>query len=698
MNILVTTLGTSWAIVPELIGFTNIETFKLFNNHPQKFYLKEKNIQPIDEIYIITTDSQRTKQATEKIQEWVHLSQIDIKAYFIVSEGIDDMSNIEECKRVGELIYKTVLTAHKNAKNGKVYLSLAGGRKTMSADMQDAAYFFGCDALLHIAISKDETNRKLSVLQKTEDWINPLHRKIAENIIPIIISDKIEPSYITQTFEDIENNIIDIKKEKHKTAFEFYDKLHNLRKQASSLLVNYISQLSNAQTGNFRLLYATSPNKLRSLQNKTIANNPENKDGDLQWLKTLPKAELHCHMGGILTPEEIIETAEAILSTKAAKQYLKTKECQQLIKETEYAIKSGAVHGLSSPKEIISQFRDIPQPYCIATFVSRFRENVDMLYEYIYGEREVNPDLWFARGIEHYEKLGDLQGSSLLQTEEAIRSACRILKRKCRKDNVKYLELRCSPANYTKGGLNSRKVVDIIIDELKKDKNCYYSLIFIASRHGDLERIEEHVNLAKSILLEDSSRRDWLVGFDLAGAETAKSPEKFRELFLPLMEECLNLTIHAGEGENVENIWKAVYHLNADRIGHGLTLKDKPELMKRFIDRRIAIEMCPSSNFQIVGFKDYSIKETYRLQDYPLKYYLTQGIYITINTDDPGISLTNLTQEYYKAASMSENGLSKWDIIRIIRNGFRFAFAPYEIRRKLLIEAEREIMDIVVEG
>jgi adenosine deaminase len=68
------------------------------------------------------------------------------------------------------------------------------------------------------------------------------------------------------------------------------------------------------------------------------------------------------------------------------------------------------------------------------------------------------------------------------------------------------------------------------------------------------------------------------------------------------LERCIHVTIHAGETESVDNIWQAVYHLSADRIGHGLKLLDKPELIPRFIDKNIGIEMCPSSNDQIIGY------------------------------------------------------------------------------------------------
>ena len=64
------------------------------------------------------------------------------------------------------------------------------------------------------------------------------------------------------------------------------------------------------------------------------------------------------------------------------------------------------------------------------------------------------------------------------------------------------------------------------------------------------------------------------------------------------------LAAGAGEGESPENIWQAAYHLHADRIGHGLTLTANPQLAARFRDRGICLELCPSSNREVVGFAD----------------------------------------------------------------------------------------------
>jgi adenosine deaminase len=71
-----------------------------------------------------------------------------------------------------------------------------------------------------------------------------------------------------------------------------------------------------------------------------------------------------------------------------------------------------------------------------------------------------------------------------------------------------------------------------------------------------MEKIQQHIYLAMSLAESNPVFKDHFSGFDLAGAETAKQPGELREAFLPLMEQCVQFTIHAGEDEPVENIWQ----------------------------------------------------------------------------------------------------------------------------------------------
>ena len=213
-----------------------------------------------------------------------------------------------------------------------------------------------------------------------------------------------------------------------------------------------------------------------------------------------------------------------------------------------------------------------------------------------------------------------------------------------------------------------------------------------------MSKVYEHIELAQELMGEDGSGFPHLKGFDLAGEEEAGHPADMRQAFMPMMEKCMHFSIHAGEGQKVERIWEAVYHLNAERVGHGLTLLKNPRLMDRFRDRKIAVEMCPSSNFQIVGFRDNYLPESDGMKRYPLKAYLDAGLRVTVNTDNPGISRTDFTRELHRAARLTPGGLSLWEILLLIRNGFRAAFVGTDMRNELLRRAELEIIEQIREG
>jgi adenosine deaminase len=148
----------------------------------------------------------------------------------------------------------------------------------------------------------------------------------------------------------------------------------------------------------------------------------------------------------------------------------------------------------------------------------------------------------------------------------------------------------------------------------------------------------------------------------------------------------------------VDRIWQAVYCLNAERIGHGLTLKNNTDLEKKFRERRIGIEMCPSSNYQVIGFRDNYVDgaEARRvkgkfLQEYPLKNYLDKNLRVSINTDDPGISRTCMTNELLKAGRLTHDGLSLWNVFSLLYNGFDTAFLPFEQKNELLADMNESI-------
>ncbi|PID26395.1 MAG: hypothetical protein CR982_10550 [Candidatus Cloacimonadota bacterium] len=702
-NITITTLGY-WGIIPELYGFLNPKKFNLYKNSSsldQIDKLREINkISPPDEIWFVGTSGSFGVKHTNLIKKWAEDIGIKTVFRFFKPKNIDDPQTSKECNYMSDLIYRVVYNASRECKGGQFILSLAGGRKTMSADLQEAANIFGCDCVIHIT-SYDLDDKTLKDSLKSFDFRSPFPKTTADLVTPIVSFTKIEKSSILYQphmvekvksfdFDKISNeNILP-----HST--KFYNLIEEEKRKARNFIYNYSSSIfGEKRSSNFTALYSLHPAKIEKLKMYKVGKSLKNRDKDLKILTRIPKTELHCHLGGVLDPIDMIKIS--LSQKKEIELYSKENiEYKRFLKEVSNLVTANDLDGLKrlipDQKRLRTQIDGVKEPFNVLGFLSCFEGKEKLLEKYIFNDLTDEKN-YFKIGINKYESLGDLQGSGMLQNEKTIRETVKILKSKVKEHNVRYLELRCSPANYTRGGLSKESVYKFIKEELEKDKFCKYSIIFIASRHGKEEGIKSHVDLASKIIDFENRGKVQLRGFDVAGDEKAKSPKQLRESFMPIMEECIKITTHAGETVEVESIWEAVYHLNAERIGHGLKLEQDKKLLHHILDRKIAIELCPSSNYQIVGYKDFI--ENRKDKIYPLTHYFNEGLKITINTDNPGISRTNFTKEFLKASQMVEGGISLWDIFTFVRNGVKASFLDYDNRRELLRDIEKEIVDII---
>lgn len=704
MNITVTTMGDTWSIIPELLGFIAPGSYNFYLHHPEYSRIHQLYTTHIaadtQQLWIIATSGARIGKALDQVKKWGELSGISTALKMITADGIEDISRDKDSLRIRDLILRTVMAAKSSAgRNGNLILSLAGGRKTMSADMQFAATMFGCDALVHIldrGVPAEFRN------PAPETLILPPEQRVAACFMPMVIgsyrqnpvASLLDSSFMPQWGESAEPVHAEC-------STGLLDRIDTLMRSAH----NYISNLSDkhyeSESSNYTGILMLPPEKLTRLRQTLVGVDPSKQETELSLCRQLPKAELHCHFGGCLTVDEIIEIAllheeEVQAYQNQLQQFLShwqkyiLTDPQTLVSETHKR------HNGNFFKHIRTLFPQVPQPYTLCAFVQLFKHHPGILEQIVFG-RYPDESRFSAIGISAYEALGDIQGSSLLQTEKAIRRAMQLLLQKLMADNVRYLELRCSPVNYTRGGLSEEQVFDIIASELDQMKaHVKGGILFIASRHGRMSDVYRHIELMERIIKKQNRYADLLLGFDLAGNENIKTPDQLREAFLPVMDRCMNITIHAGETAAADSIWQAVYSLNAERIGHGLRLNENPNLKKKFLDRGIAIEMCPSSNFQIIGFRDNHYPEqTEPFESYPLKDYLDYGLKVTVNTDNIGISRTRLSEAYVKAARLSKNGLSLIQILQMIKNGFTASFADFSTKKQLLIESERQMLQVL---
>lgn len=294
-------------------------------------------------------------------------------------------------------------------------------------------------------------------------------------------------------------------------------------------------------------------------------------------------------------------------------------------------------------------------------------------------------------GFGAYELPGELSGSAVLGHPASLEPTAKAIVERCRQEGLRYLELRGSPHKYQTANPGAwLSAFEASLVRASAGLELDIRFIWIIDRRLPLQDIPGLIATAAA-LHEHSS---FLVGLDLAGDEAVTQAATLAPHFTPAFEACLPITIHAGEGHSADSIWQAAYHLHADRIGHGLSLASHPALLQRFRDRGICLELCPSSNREVVGYADPAHPASHNCPPYPLPELWQAGVPVTLCTDNPGISRCTLASEYGTAARMNQ-GLSLWDALAMIKRGFVHAFADTSTRSRLIKAADRQLPTIL---
>lgn len=238
-------------------------------------------------------------------------------------------------------------------------------------------------------------------------------------------------------------------------------------------------------------------------------------------------------------------------------------------------------------------------------------------------------------------------------------------------DNVRYLELRFNPVALAQNRAFSLGAVTAwvcaAVREAQRERDIRANLIVQIGR-------EETLNTATELLDVALAHRDeGVVGLDLAGDERTHSATRFIDLFRRARAEGLHITVHAGEVGGPANVAEAIEHLHAERIGHGVRAVGDPQVVRLIRERQVALEVCPTSNVQTGVVRDF--------WHHPLPDMLAMGLSVSINTDDPSISDTTLTDEYWVA--MSAMGITLQAIKETIVGAAEASFQPPTVRQRM---------------
>src|SRR5271163_2155883 len=201
----------------------------------------------------------------------------------------------------------------------------------------------------------------------------------------------------------------------------------------------------------------------------------------------------------------------------------------------------------------------------------------------------------------------------------------------------------------------------------EKDFGISLVWIFDAVRQFGAEKAQSVLDLA--IQFHDRN----VAAFGIGGDEKAGPPEWFAGVYARGAEHGLHLTAHAGENAGPESIWGAL-NLKAERIGHGLSAGQDPELIEELAERQVPIEICVTSNLRTGCCAE--------LAQHPVRRYFDQGLMLTLNSDDPAMFRTSLTGEY--ALVQEAFGFTDEHLRELARNSFEASFLPAEKKVEFL--------------
>src|SRR3954466_5385528 len=171
---------------------------------------------------------------------------------------------------------------------------------------------------------------------------------------------------------------------------------------------------------------------------------------------------------------------------------------------------------------------------------------------------------------------------------------------------------------------------------------------------------------------------DGLIGFGLGGPEIGVPRPQFEPHFSAARAAGLHCVPHAGETTGPQTVWDALKVLGAERIGHGTSAAQDPELLAHLAATGVPLEVCPSSNL--------ATRAVATLEEHPLPVFRDAGVTVTINSDDPPMFGTTLNREYAIAAHLLD--LDEPGLAELARTAVRTSFAPPEVRERVLGEID----------
>ena len=325
----------------------------------------------------------------------------------------------------------------------------------------------------------------------------------------------------------------------------------------------------------------------------------------------------------------------------------------------------------------------------------RPRTVIDLASEFGYdGLPTTDPDdlaAWFTRGADrkslelYLETFQHTVG--VLQERDAIIRVAAECAEDLAADGVVYAEVRYAPELSTERGLSLDEVVEANLEGFRIGMDraaaagtpIVMKVLITAMRQA-----------ARSVEVAECAVR-WrdagVVGFDVAGPEKGYPPTRYLDAFEYIRRENFHITIHAGESFGLPSIWEALQFAGGERLGHGVRIVDditvrhdgSVELgrLAAFVrDRRVPLEMCPTSNVHTGAAAS--------IEAHPFDLLRRLRYRVTVNTDNRLMSNVSLSGEFAALDAAFGLGLGEMEWLTI--NAMKSAFAAFDERLRVINE------------
>lgn len=240
---------------------------------------------------------------------------------------------------------------------------------------------------------------------------------------------------------------------------------------------------------------------------------------------------------------------------------------------------------------------------------------------------------------------------------------------------VRYAEVTVTPYSSVSRGIAAPEFCEAIEDARRRAERDFGTAVrwcFDIPGEAGLPAAELTLDIALT------QRPEGLVSFGLGGPEIGVPRPQFAPYFDRARAEGLHSVPHAGESTGPQTIWDTLEHLGAERIGHGITAAVDPELLRVLAERRVALEICPTSNV--------CTRSVGSLGEHPLPTIAAAGVPYSIHSDDPPMFSTSINREYLLAAQVLQLGVE--GVTELARASVRQSFLPTGGKSALLDEID----------